>query len=183
MGLAALKTEDLPHYTYDDYAQWQGRWEVISGIPYAMAPSPVMKHQRLSMKIAFQLDILLENCGNCSTYQAIDWQITEDTVVQPDVLVVCGEYTEREKLLIPPVMVVEILSPSTARKDKTLKYQLYENAGVKYYCLVDPETNSAVVFELNVEKFREMAMAPFKDNKVTFDFGKCIIAFDFGKLF
>jgi Uma2 family endonuclease len=65
------------------------------------------------MKIAFQLDNLLENCENCRTYQAIDWQITEDTVVQPDVLVVCDEYTEREKLLIPPVMVVEILSPFT----------------------------------------------------------------------
>jgi Uma2 family endonuclease len=183
MGLAALKIEDLPHYTYDDYAQWEGRWEVINGIPYAMTPAPAMKHQRLSMKIAFQLDNLLENCGNCRTYQAIDWQITEDTVVQPDVLVVCGEYTEREKLLIPPVMVVEILSPSTSRKDKIIKYQLYENAGVKYYCLVDPETNSAVVFELNIKKFREMKMTPFKDDNVTFDFDTCIIAFDFGKVF
>jgi hypothetical protein len=39
MGLRALKMEDLPHYTYDDYAQWEGRWEIISGVPYEQGKS------------------------------------------------------------------------------------------------------------------------------------------------
>ena len=42
MSTAALKVEDLPHYTYDDYVQWEGRWELIKGIPFAMVPAPVM---------------------------------------------------------------------------------------------------------------------------------------------
>lgn len=48
MGSAALalKIEDLPHYTYDDYAQWEGRWEIIEGVPYAMSPAPTIKHQQ-----------------------------------------------------------------------------------------------------------------------------------------
>lgn len=181
MGLFALKTEDLPHYTYDDYARWEGKWELIEGIPYAMVPAPAMRHQRLSMKIAFQLDNLLENCGNCQTYQAIDWQITEDTVVQPDVLIVCGEYTEGEKLLIPPVLVVEILSPSTARKDKILKYQLYENAGVKYYCLVHPENKCAEVFYLGKKKYK--GLGEYRDGRIPLDLGPCTINFDFSLIF
>ena len=56
MGLVALKNEDLPHYTYDDYVQWEGRWEIINGIPYAMYPAPSKKHQRVSLKIARQLE-------------------------------------------------------------------------------------------------------------------------------
>ena len=181
MDLSALKFEELPHYTYDDYTQWEGQWEIIKGIPYAMTPSPVMKHQRLSLKIASQLDDLLEECEHCAVYEAIDWQIEEDTVLRPDVLVVCGGYIEREKLLVPPVLVFEILSPSTSRKDRGLKYRLYQDAGVKYYCLVDPEIDSAEVFTLNADNYRKME--PFKDGKVTFDFDKCIIAFDFGKVF
>jgi Uma2 family endonuclease len=181
MDLAVLKTEDLPHYTYDDYIQWEGQWEIINGIPYAMAPAPMMKHQRLSVKIASQLDQLLKKCGQCKTYTTIDWQIEEDTVVQPDVLVVCGEFSEREKLLIPPVLVIEILSPSTARKDKILKYQLYQNAGVKYYCLVDPNTHSAEVFTLKAETYQ--TLEPFKEGKVTFDLDSCIIQFDFNEIF
>jgi Uma2 family endonuclease len=71
----------------------------------------------------------------------VDWKICDNTIVQPDVLVVCEENIESidgEKLLIPPVLVFEILTPSTARKDRVLKYQLYEKAGVKYYFIVAP---------------------------------------------
>jgi len=57
MRYSTLKIEDLPHYTYDDYVQWEGRWEIINGIPYAMVPAPGRKHQRLSVKIAAQLEI------------------------------------------------------------------------------------------------------------------------------
>lgn len=181
MGLPALKIEDLPRYTYEDYARWEGRWEIIRGIPYAMVPAPVMKHQRLSMRISFQLERLLARCPLCQTYPTIDWQITEDTVVQPDLLVVCGDYEEREKLLVPPVLVIEILSPSTARKDRGLKYQLYEEAGVRYYCIVDPETDSADIFEMNNKNFQPVE--PFEGSKITFDLEPCTIAFDFGDVF
>jgi hypothetical protein len=48
------------------------QWEIINGIPYAMTPAPSPKHQRISLKIASQLDELLSNCSDCKTYQAID---------------------------------------------------------------------------------------------------------------
>jgi hypothetical protein len=90
MGLQALRMQDLPHYTYDDYVQWEGRWEVISGIPYAMVPMPTIEHQDMSGEIYHYLRVLLNNCPNCRPFLPVDWQITEDTIVQPDVLVVCG---------------------------------------------------------------------------------------------
>jgi Uma2 family endonuclease len=187
MGLVALKNEDLPHYTYDDYVQWEGRWEIINGIPYAMYPAPSKKHQRVSLNIARQLESLLESnsCANCTTYLPIDWVIAEDIVVQPDVLVVCGDNPEETRLTITPVLVFEIVSPTTAQKDKVLKYRLYEHAGVKYYCIVDPVSKSAEIYSLdyNEKKYREME--DFHEGKIIFDLGNegCRIAFDFSKIF
>jgi len=51
-----LTERELPHYTYEDYSNWEGRWELIQGIPYAMSPSPSYTHQRISQKIARLLD-------------------------------------------------------------------------------------------------------------------------------
>ena len=181
LSTAALRSEDLPHYTYNDYVQWEGRWELIRGIPFAMTPSPILKHQDLCLEIVFQLKSLLKECRKCKVLLPVDWQITEDTVVQPDVLVVCGENITGAKLEIPPVMVFEVLSPTTNRKDRIIKFQLYEQAGVKYYCIVDPETNSADVFLLRKDKYGEAMV--FKDGKMTFDLGPCRIEFDFNKVF
>jgi Uma2 family endonuclease len=183
MSSVALQMEDLPHYTYDDYIQWEGSWELIRGIPFAMTPAPAIKHQAICVEIVFQLKSLLKDCPKCKVLLPVDWQITEDTVVQPDVLVVCAdpENLEGEKLEIPPVLVFEVLSPSTTRKDRILKYQLYEQAGVKYYCIVDPETKSADVFVLQKEKYHETGV--FKDGKMLFDLGPCKIQLDFSTIF
>jgi len=181
MGLAALKTEDLPHYTYDDYAQWEGKWELINGIPFAMTPSPAFKHQLLSQNIGGQLYRLLKKCKYCTAVLPVDWQIDEDTVVQPDNLVVCGENIKGEKLTTCPVLVFEVLSPTSARKDRMLKYNLYENAGVKYYCLVDPDDESTDVFELIDKKYQKVGT--FKKGKRTLELEKCNIKFDFGEIF
>ncbi len=59
--------EDLPHYTYDDYMQWEGHWELICGMPHAMNPSPSIMHQAISQHIASQLERALENCPECHT--------------------------------------------------------------------------------------------------------------------
>ena len=91
MGLPALKIEDLPHYNYYDYSKWEGKWELIKGIPYAMTPAPVIKHQRLNSKIDRYLGELLKKCEKCEALLPVDWVIEEDTVVQPDNLVVCSE--------------------------------------------------------------------------------------------
>lgn len=181
MGLPALNAEDLPHYTYDDLNQWEGRWEIINGIPYAMAPSPTFRHQDISQQINAQLLDVLKNCPLCRPILPVDWAITDDTVVQPDNMVICGDNTDEKKLTLTPVLVFEILSPSTARKDKIIKYKLYQAAKVKYFCIVEPETLCADVFVLN--RFEYTAKEPFKDGKMIFDLGPCQIPFDFGAVF
>ena len=79
------------------------------------------------------------------------------------------------------MLVFEVLSPSTTRKDKIIKYQLYEQAGVKYYCIWDMKTNGVDVFVLQKEKYRKAEV--FRDGKMLFDLGPCQIKFDFSKIF
>ena len=181
MGLTALRIEDLPHYTYDDYAQWEGRWEIIGGVPYAMTPAPNLRHQKISQKIAVHLGNLLKNCKYCHAFLPVDWKINEDTVVQPDNLVVCGQDIGEKYLVITPVLVFEILSASTNHKDRVLKYRLFQDAGVNYYCFVNPETSSAEVFRLVEHRYEEAK--DFQGNKIIFDLGPCTIAFDFSEVF
>jgi len=177
MGSEVLTKEDLPHYTYDDYVQWEGRWEIINGIRYAMVPAPTIKHQQTSGNIAGQLYRLLKDCRNCTALLPVDWQISEDTVVQPDNLVVCDEVPDIQRLLIPPVLVFEVVAQATEKKDRVLKFELYREAAVKYYCIVDPAANSAEAFVLRGGKYKKMDFYP--DGKVVFDLGPCFIPFDF----
>lgn len=97
------------------------------------------------------------------------------------VLVVCENNWDESPLLTPPVLVFEILSPTSTHKDRVIKYQLYENAGVKYYCIVDPENRSVEVYEPGDNKY--MKPGDFQEGKVRFDLGECTIEFDFGKIF
>ncbi len=183
MGMGTLRWEDLPHYTYKDYIQWEGAWELIQGIPYAMTPAPKIRHQRLSTKITQYLGELLKDCNECEALLPVDWQISEDTVVQPDVLVVCPDSRNigDEKLEITPVLIFEVLSSSTSQKDKVVKYQLYENAGVTYYCLVDPVSISASVYVLENEKYR--FAGDYKQGQTIFNLGPCRIQFNFSEIF
>ena len=59
--MGALSIKDIPTYNYDDYLNWEGRWELINGIPYAMSPMPYPKHQRISNNISWQLTELLKS--------------------------------------------------------------------------------------------------------------------------
>jgi|AMFO01.1.fsa_nt_gi hypothetical protein len=56
--MGTLRLEDLPHYTWDDYRLWEGRWELIHGVPYAMTPAPSIWHQQVSQNIAALLQDL-----------------------------------------------------------------------------------------------------------------------------
>ena len=135
-----LTSKILPHYTYEDYVHWEGRWELIEGHPIAMSPLPVPRHQRVAAELVTEFTIALRktNCNECKAYQPLDYKISEDTILQPDVLVVCGEI-EKPFLDFTPGLVVEILSPSTALRDRNTKYQFYEQQGVKYYLIVDAD--------------------------------------------
>ena len=101
-----LKVKILPNYTYEDYCQWEGRWEVIEGIPYAMTPMPSPKLQSIASRLSniFIEAIEASNC-NCTVYQPIDVKIAENTIVNPDILIVCKPI-KKQFLDFPPELVV-----------------------------------------------------------------------------
>jgi len=167
----------VPHYTYEDYKHWEGRWELIQGIPFAMRPQPSFQHQRVSQRIAYELERALEGCTRCRAVLPVDWKIAEDTVVQPDNMVVCGEVTNQSYLDKPPVLVFEVLSPSTEQKDRLLKAELYASQGVKYYVLVDPQVQQAEVLELELGEYQKVAV--LHGQKWRFDLEECQIEVDF----
>ena len=144
----------LPHYTYDDRLRWEGQWELIDGIPYAMSPAPVPKHQRVAAELRYEFSAALKksNCVKCRAYDPIDYKINEDTILIPDILIVCGEI-QKPYLDFPPALVVEILSPSTALKDRNTKFQLYEQEKVKYYLIVDTDTSTVEIYQLVNDKY------------------------------
>ena len=99
------------------------------------------------------LDFVMENKGPCFPFiSPVDVQLDCDdkTVVQPDVLVVCDRTKYKNgRVFGAPDLVVEVLSPSTRRKDMQLKMYKYSEAGVREYWMVDPEKKVVVQYDLD----------------------------------
>jgi len=148
----------LPHYTVEEWEEWDGRWELIEGLPFAKHPSPRIKHQTVSGIIFGKLFSQLKNCGHCNVNQSIDWQISDDTVISPDIVVYCENAEIR--LTLPPFLVLEILSPSTAIYDRNNKFHLCQKAGVQYFILLHPEKKQVEIWELVEGKYIEKAVEP-----------------------
>lgn len=167
----------LPHYTYADYLHWEGKWELIDGIPYAMSPAPGLRHQHISGKLYALLTnaLLAHSCG-CTAFLPIDYKVAEDTIVQPDVLVVCNPELDLKVLEQTPALVAEVLSPSTALKDRNSKYQLYQNAGVPYYLIIDPEHTAVEIYQLVNNQYQ---LQPADKLPFTFQIGECTVAISF----
>ena len=178
--MSAIKKEYLPNYTYDDYKKWEGNWELIYGVPYAMAPAPMIKHQSISNKIAWQLQNILQECEVCQALLPIDWKIDDSTIVQPDNLIICHTPQNEAYISKAPKVIFEILSKSTATVDKNLKYELYEKEGVNYYIIVDPKESIAKVYELKEGRYIKVCDA--SDERIDFDLNECAFTFDFAKI-
>ena len=175
MGLA-LKY--LPKYTVKDYEKWEGDWELIEGIPYALA-SPSFKHQRIVVKLARYLDEFLEKeCPDCVVGIDTDYIVSEDTVLRPDVFITCEEV--KDKLLKPPAVVFEIISPSTREKDEKLKKEIYEREGVPYLVLVYSDIGKAKIYKLTENGYKKVLDAV--NDKFTFELEKCKVDLDFSKI-
>lgn len=172
----SLAAKYLPRYTYSDYILWKGDWELIDGIPYSMSPSARRIHQRIFIKLTYVFNIALNGCSNCELLGELDWIIDDHTTVRPDLLIDC-EKLDDDFLRNTPKLVIEILSPSTAHKDRNLKYELYEKQGVKYYLIVNAIDQVIEIYVLekgNYKKQTEINEAAFE-----FDFEKCKINVDF----
>ena len=147
-----IKAKHLPRYTVDDYKQWEGDWELIEGTAYAMAPSPLGKHQKVAFEIGRQIANQLEKCDkDCKVYPELDWIISEDTVVRPDLIIICKDI--EEYLKETPEIVIEVVSKSTAYKDEHIKFEIYEREKVPFYILAYPDIKKVRVFRLINGKF------------------------------
>ncbi len=177
--MGAVKAENFPQYTYEDYKEWKDQWELIEGIPYAMSPAPMIKHQKISNNIAWILKEQLKECKECHPLLPVDWKISEETIVQPDNLIVCYE-PKGAYITKAPSLIFEVLSQKTAKKDTTIKFELYQNEGVKYYIIVNPDDEIAKVYELKDGRYIKIIDAT--DEEVDFDLEKCKIKIAFEKL-
>lgn len=152
-----LTIQDYPRYTYGDYEKWPGDWELIRGIPYAMAPAPAWQHQHFGGRFVTAWSIALREKGNacdCKVLYETDWVIADDTVVRPDVMIVC-ESISGLHVTTPPSLVLEILSPATVLKDRNTKFNLYQAYGVRYYLLADTGKKEVEVFVLDGNRYRQ----------------------------
>jgi Uma2 family endonuclease len=146
-------------YTYADYATWDDsvRYELIDGIPYMMT-APKWEHQSISAALTKQFGIFLEG-HSCMVFAApfdvrLNADTEDNTVVQPGLVILC----DRTRLsgsgcTGAPDMVVEIVSPSSARHDRLIKFQQYLKAGITEYWIIDPESKTVSVFILENGKY------------------------------
>lgn len=161
MGLPQLKH---PGYSLEDWASWEGRWELIDGVAFDMTPAPSFEHQERSGRLYVALFSALEDAkrkaggGDCQVLAAPLDVFLPSGVVQPDLVVVCDPVKKSKRGIEgAPDLVVEILSPSTAQKDWTHKRWAYEAAGVPEYLLVDPDERVAVLLRLEEGRYEEAA--------------------------
>lgn len=141
-----------PRYTVDDYRLWEGRWELWNGFAVAMTPSPFGRHAKAltDVAVAFKqaVDAAAGRSSGCHAVVLveIDWIVSRDTVVRPDLVVVCGGVPERH-VESPPAIAVEVLSPATRDRDVSVKKELYLDRGVSWYVIVDPDAGAVELLE------------------------------------
>lgn len=130
----------LPNYSVDDYREWEGDWELWQGIPIAMTPSPFGRHQYIASNLLRLLadSIEVEQC-EAVVLPETDWVIDRNTVLRPDLSVVCGDIPETQ-IVEPPALIAEVLSPSTQARDLGDKKELYFAAGLRNYLAVNPDS-------------------------------------------
>jgi len=147
MGMPDTQADQ--HFTYDDYLKWpdEERWEIIEGQAYAMTPAPTLRHQQVLGRLHLLFSQLFKGKPCQVLLSPLDVRLPDlnekneivDTVVQPDLLVVCDPAKLDERGVAgAPDLVIEILSDSTSRRDMDLKLRLYEKHGVRCYIVVDP---------------------------------------------
>lgn len=122
------------------------RYEIIDGI-LQVSPSPVPRHQHAILELAV---LLRSVCPpDLRVFVApLDWQPDRRTSLEPDVLVVPKQAIGPKNITGTPALVVEVLSPSTARIDRMLKFSRYAEGGIGQYWIVDPALPSIQVFGL-----------------------------------
>jgi len=161
-------------YSYADYLLWQfdERIELLKGRIFKMSPAPNTNHQKLSNNISSMITWEMKSFG-CQIFAApfdVRLPISDDiniskkyrnkakklpdgkimTVVQPDICVICDDSKLDERGCVgAPDLVVEILSPGNTQREMKDKFEIYQEAGVLEYWLVEPNDEFVIVYQLD----------------------------------
>ncbi|MDR6553037.1 Uma2 family endonuclease [Paenibacillus qinlingensis] len=169
------------HYNFQDLQEWEGRWELISGVPFNMTPAPSTTHQRILSSIFLELHSSLKD-SICEVFiSPFDVRLSEteeydnpDTVCQPDLSVICNpSQIDDRGAKGAPKLIVEILSPATAIKDRNQKFKTYEKFGVSEYWIVDPAHQTVEVYGLEEGSFQKREVFGREDKLYSFAFPEC----------
>lgn len=155
-----MRQRDMQHHTYADYLIWSSASgnEVIDGIAYVRdPPSPSRHHQEIVLELGHQLITALAGKRERVYIAPLDVRLPKgssaddqiDTVVQPDAFIACDlEKLDERGMSGAPDWVAEVLSPSTARYDRTTKLRAYERAGVREVWLIDPDGRTVTIHRM-----------------------------------
>ncbi|MEM6395275.1 MAG: Uma2 family endonuclease [Bacteroidota bacterium] len=149
------------YYTYQDYLGWDfpERVELYKGKPFELSPAPSRRHQEISVRLLGRMFNHFQN-SPCHLFSApFDVRLPvpskngkPDTVVQPDLCVICDESKlDQQGCNGAPDLVIEILSPGNPKREVREKFSLYEEAGVREYWVVQPSEGLVIAFILNEE--------------------------------
>lgn len=153
------------NYSYADYVKLPESeiFEMLDGYIISMSPAPTTKHQHIQRELLVELGLYLRG-KECSVFGSpvdiclfADYKMPNDQIkdwVQPDIVVVCDKKKINPNNIVgAPDFIIEILSPSTARNDRVIKFNNYQKAGVKEYWIVDPLNEYIEAFILQDNRF------------------------------
>lgn len=178
-------------YSYADYLKWQldERVELLRGRIFRMSPAPNTRHQRISGKLNRWIGNFLSN-SSCDVFSApFDVRLSVSkginisrkfrnktkslpdgkimTVVQPDICVICNpDMLDEKGCAGSPDLVIEILSPGNSRREMKDKFEIYQEAGIPEYWIVDPEHEFIIMYMLHKEKY--IGSAPYYSGDTIF---------------
>ena len=197
MGAMTVRRRDTQHHTYGDYLTWPDdqRYELIDGVAYLMAPpAPSPTHQELVGELHYQARTALEG-KRCRAYVGpLDVRLPKDdemddqvdTVVQPDVFIVCDRRkVDGRGLRGAPDWIAEVLSPATASHDQIVKVPTYERAGVPEVWLIHPTDRILSIYRLAAARYTRPAILEMKGQTsmsavpgVTIDWDRLLASID-----
>ena len=130
----------LKLYTVEEFEQMEKEehltYELIDGV-VMMSPRPAKTHQNISGNLYFEMRNALKHT-NCKPLQKVDLALNHDIMV-PDIMVLCNDNMQGTRQTTPPLIVVEIVSPSSSGRDYMLKRLKYQQLGIEEYWIVSPE--------------------------------------------
>ena len=142
----------LKLYTLEEFelmAKEDGwNYELIEGI-IMMSPRPALEHQRISGNIYFELRNALKN-SHCKPIQEIDLVLEKNNLI-PDLAIICNDDLQGKRYEKAPLIVIEIISPSSVSRDYVTKRYKYAQLGIREYWIVSPEEKCIDVFDFTTD--------------------------------